>query len=193
MLKVAPGSVTNTIENLEKRNLVVHKPYKGVKLTDKGRQIALNILRKHRIAERLLTDFLKIPWCDVHEYACALEHVIDDKLTSAIEKTLGHPTVCPHGNEIPSRDGVIKQDRDVIPLTQLDVGKESIIVKITDEKREKLRLLASIGLKLNVKINVLQRTGKNTKIIISTDGENRKLHTLANDVATTIWVKPVKR
>ena len=59
-LKVVPGSVTNTVESLERRGLVTHEPYKGVKLTEKGRRIALNVLRRHRLAERLLTDILHL-------------------------------------------------------------------------------------------------------------------------------------
>ncbi|MEJ2271363.1 MAG: metal-dependent transcriptional regulator [Candidatus Bathyarchaeota archaeon] len=75
-LGVVAGSITNTIDNLEKKGLVVHEPSKGVKLTEEGRRIASNIIRRHRLAERLLTDFLHIDWSEVHEPACKLEHAI---------------------------------------------------------------------------------------------------------------------
>ena len=190
MLRVTPGSVTNTVENLEKRSLVIHKPYRGVKLTEDGKHIALNILRRHRLAERLLTDFLKISWCDVHELACRLEHAMTDELVSAIEKTLGYPTMCPHGNPIPSKDGTITKDEKLIPLTQLDTGKESVIARITDEKREKLRLLAKLGLKPGAKVNVIQKTSQSTKIRVSVpSGRSRKLETLNNEIAATVWIK----
>ena len=69
-LNIVPGSVTNTIEHLKKHDLVEHEPYRGVKLTDNGRKIASSILRRHRLAERLLTDFLHLDWSEVHDPAC---------------------------------------------------------------------------------------------------------------------------
>ncbi|KPV64610.1 MAG: manganese transport transcriptional regulator [Candidatus Bathyarchaeota archaeon BA2] len=85
-LKVVPGSVTNTIEGLERRGLVTHEPYKGVKLTEKGRKIALNVLRGHRLAELLLTEILHVDWSEVHEVACKLEHVIAADIMKPLEK-----------------------------------------------------------------------------------------------------------
>ena len=75
-LGVVPGSITNTIENLERKGLVIHERYKGVKLTDNGQKIASSILRRHRLAERLLTDFLHLDWSEVHDPACKLEHAL---------------------------------------------------------------------------------------------------------------------
>ncbi|MBS7615514.1 metal-dependent transcriptional regulator, partial [Candidatus Bathyarchaeota archaeon] len=76
MLNVAPGTVTNTVERLERESYITHVPYKGVKLTEKGNSIALQVLRRHRLSERLLTDILHIDWDKVHEAACRLEHGI---------------------------------------------------------------------------------------------------------------------
>jgi len=98
-LKVALGTVTNTIENMEKQNLVVHEPYKGVKLTDKGRKRALNVIRRHCLSERLLTDILRLEWSKVHDAACKLEHAFaDEELSRSLDEALGHPKTCPHGN-----------------------------------------------------------------------------------------------
>jgi len=100
-----PGSVTNTIQHLKKRGLVKHKPYRGVTLTAKGEKIALNILRRHRLAERLLTDVLNAEWSSVHEDACKLEHALTREVVTLLERKLGYPKSCPHGNPIPSENG----------------------------------------------------------------------------------------
>ena len=89
MVGVSLGTVTNTIKALESQNLITHKPYKGVNLTEAGLKIAIDVIRRHRLAERLLTDFLKLDWSRVHEHACRLEHAIADDLIKPLEKALG--------------------------------------------------------------------------------------------------------
>src|SRR3972149_11503206 len=85
-LRVVPGSITNTIKHLEKHGLVEHKPYRGVKLTAKGKKQALDIIRRHRLAERLLTDILGSKWDEVHENACKLEHALTKDVAKLLEK-----------------------------------------------------------------------------------------------------------
>ena len=101
-LSVVPGSITNTIEHLERHDLVVHEPYRGVKLTKQGEKIALGIIRRHRLAERMLTDMLNAQWSSVHEEACKLEHALTKKVAALLEARLGYPKFCPHGNPIPT-------------------------------------------------------------------------------------------
>ena len=137
-LGVVPGSITNTIENLERKGLVIHEPYKGVKLTDNGRKIASSILRRHRLAERLLTDFLHLDWSEVHDPACKLEHALSPEILKPLEKALGHPKRCPHGNPIPTNCGGILEE-ETVALTELDAKTSGIIVKITEEKAETLK------------------------------------------------------
>ena len=90
-LRVAPGTVTNTIARLEKESFVIHEPYRGVRLTEKGRRIALRIIRKHRLSERLLTDLLNVEWERVHEAACKLEHSISDEIAKKDREGTGAP------------------------------------------------------------------------------------------------------
>ena len=102
-LNVVPGSITNTIEGLKRRALLTHKPYKGVKLTKKGENIALDVLRRHRLAELLLTDILHLDSNKVHDEACKLEHVLSDIILNSIETFLEYPKTCPHGKPIPTK------------------------------------------------------------------------------------------
>jgi DtxR family transcriptional regulator, Mn-dependent transcriptional regulator len=140
-MHVVPGSITNTIEHLESHGLVTHEPYHGVKLTRKGEKIALEILRKHRLAECLLTDILKVDWSSVHEDACKLEHALTKNLTDLLDERLGYPKYCPHGNPIPTENGLI-EDQPCKPLTEIVPGEACFVDRIVDEEHVDLEFLA---------------------------------------------------
>lgn len=187
-LNVVPGSITNTIENLEKRGLVNHTPYKGVKLTEKGKKIAANIIRKHRLAERLLTDFIHIKWSTVHESACKLEHALSPEILNPLETALGNPRTCPHGNPIPTKNGSLFEE-DSKPLTELGSGEEAVIIRISEEDRVTLKVLEKMMLKPQsiVKIKENRSNNKSIKILI-----NGKIHKLDKKFAARINVKSIK-
>jgi len=185
-LKVVPGSVTNTIEGLERRGLVIHEPYKGVKLTEKGRKLALNVLRRHRLAERLLTDILHIDWSEAHDAACKLEHAItDEDIIKPLEKTLGHPQTCPHGNPIPTKGGGIIEEKSE-PLADLKPGEGGIVVKITEENRDMLQYLASLGLMPGTSVEIEEKAPFNGPVIVKARGAS---YALGHDIASVIWVR----
>jgi len=184
-LKVMPGSITNTIENLEKRRLVIHEPYKGVKLTEKGRKLALKILRRHRLAERLLTDILHLDWSKVHDEACKLEHNLSENIVKPLEKALGNPKTCPHGNPIPSEQGEMKEAKSEL-LTNLNLGESGIITKITEEKHDLLQYLATLGLVPGTSVKIEEKAPFNGPIIVKAVGAS---YALGRNVASVIWVK----
>jgi len=184
-LKVVPGSVTNTIESLEKRGLVIHEPYKGVKLTEKGRKLALKVLRKHRLAERLLTDILHIDWSEAHDAACKLEHAIAPDIIKPLEKTLGHPQTCPHGNPIPTKGGGIIEEKSKL-LTDLKPGEGGTVVKITEENRDMLQHLATLGLVPGTSVEIEEKAPFNGPIIVRARGAS---YALGHNIASVIWVK----
>jgi DtxR family Mn-dependent transcriptional regulator len=185
LLKVVPGTVTNTVERLEKEGFITHEPYKGVKLTEKGLKVALQVVRRHRLSERLLTDILHVEWDKVHEAACKLEHGISDEIIKPLEKALGHPKTCPHGNPIPTKCGGITEEKSQ-PLTALKEHEKGIIAKITDENPELLHYLNSIGIVPQVQIEVVEKAPFNGPITLKTDGTT---HALSRAVASIIRVK----
>jgi len=185
LLKVAPGTVTNTVERLEREGLVTHEPYKGVKLTEKGRKIGLQVMRRHRLSERLLTDILHVKWGKVHKAACKLEHAIDDDIAKNLEKVLGHPKTCPHGNPIPTRFGGILEEESE-PLTNLNPREKGIIVKITKEKSDLLQYLATLGLTPGKSIEVVEKAPFKGPITVKVDEIDRAL---SLKVASEIWVR----
>lgn len=186
-LKVAPGTVTNTVERLKRKGLVTHEPYKGVKLTEKGRKIALQVLRKHRLSERLLTDILHVDWDKAHDAACELEHAIDDDIAKNIEKVLGHPKTCPHGNPIPTQCGGIFEE-ETEPLTSLNPREEGIIVKIAEEEYDLLKYLAELGLTPGTPIEVVEKAPFNGPITVKVDETDRAL---SLEIASIINVKKI--
>ncbi len=171
-LHVVPGSITNTIEHLESHGLVTHEPYRGVKLTFQGEKIALDMLRRHRLAERLLTDILKAEWSSVHEDACKLEHALTKNMISLLEERLGHPKCCPHGNPIPSENGLIEED-GCIALTEATSGETYVVDRITDEKQENLTVLAEKGVKPEAHIHKTKQD--NEHVILEIQGKERSL------------------
>jgi len=184
-LKVAPGSVTNTIESLERRGLIIHKPYKGVKLTEEGRKLALEVLRKHRLAERLLMDVLHLDWSQVHDTACKLEHAITKEIIKPLEKALKHPKTCPHGNPIPTACGGIIEEKSE-PLLNLNPKEKAIVVKISEETSPILQRLATLGLIPGASIEVERKIPFGGPITIKVgDGS----HTLEHKFASIINVR----
>jgi len=185
MLKVVPGTVTNTVERLEKKGLVVHEAYKGVKLTEEGRNIALKVLRRHRLSERLLADMLHMKWDQVHEAACHLEHGVTDEVAKNIEEALGWPQTCPHGNPIPTKaGGIVEEERNF--LGTLRAGDEGIVAGIADEKRETLERAERLGLRPGVHVKVLEKAPDETTMKVKVGGVDR---TLSLKIASHVMVR----
>jgi DtxR family Mn-dependent transcriptional regulator len=185
LLKVVPGTVTNTVERLENEGYITHKPYKGVQLTEKGRKVALQVVRRHRLSERLLSDILHVEWAKVHDAACKLEHGITDDIIKPLEKALGHPRTCPHGNPIPTKCGGIIEEMSQ-PLNELNVGARSTVMKITEETPDLLHYLKELGLVPGASIEVIEKAPFDGPITIRVGTVN---HALSRATASIIQVK----
>jgi DtxR family Mn-dependent transcriptional regulator len=139
---VSAASATAMLKRMAEAGLAEHTPYHGITLTPRGVELALKLVRAHRLAERLLTDIVGIPWWeDIHEIACRLEHVISGRVADRMAEALGNPLTCPHGNPIDARvnDGSVR-------LTTIAAGTDVELVKIGDEQTDFLQYLASLGL-----------------------------------------------
>jgi len=185
VLQVVPGTVTNTVERLEKEGMLKHEPYRGVRLTDKGRKIALDVIRRHRLSERLLTDFVRVDWDKVHDAACRLEHGITNDVIKKLEKALGHPKTCPHGNPIPTACGGIVEEKSE-PLSTLKSKESGVIAKIKDETAEVLKYIAVLGLLPGASIEIVEKAPFDGPITVKVGGTN---HALSLSMASNIWVK----
>ena len=185
MMRVAPGTVTNTIERLEKESFVTHEPYKGVRLTEKGRSIAIRVLKKHRLCERLLTDILNVEWHKAHDYACKLEHDVSDDLALKIEKALRNPETCPHGNLIDTESRRHLSMKSA-PLTESNVRDKVLIAKIVDERSDLLQYLDTLGLHPGNSLEVVEKAPFDGPITVKING---RTHALSRQIASVIHVR----
>jgi DtxR family transcriptional regulator, Mn-dependent transcriptional regulator len=188
ILNITPGSVTNTLEVLEGKGLVEREPYKGVKLTGAGKNLALSVFRRHRLAERLLTDVLHYDWAESHDEACKLEHAVSDNLANSIEKTLNRPETCPHGNPIPDEKGYLSPSKSEA-LSNLSAGQHAVVTEIPDENTELLRYLANLGMLPGVEVKVEEKAPFKGPMLVKV-GSNS--YPLSLDVADGIFVNKRK-
>jgi DtxR family Mn-dependent transcriptional regulator len=155
-LGVRPGSVSGMLRKLTALGLVVHEPYRGVRLTDQGRRVALEVIRHHRLLELYLVESLGMSWDEVHAEAEVLEHVISEELEELIAAKLGNPTLDPHGDPIPSRDLTIAPDESR-SLYALEPGDRGTFVRVSDADPAMLRFLADRGIAPGADVEVVER------------------------------------
>jgi DtxR family transcriptional regulator, Mn-dependent transcriptional regulator len=184
-LEVTPASASNMIKKLDSLELVSHVPYKGVRLTARGRRVALEVLRHHRLLELYLSESLGVPWDRVHDEAEVLEHVISEELEELIARKLGDPTRDPHGDPIPNRQLQIEENRTE-SLAQLEVGVRGRFVRISDSNPDMLRYLADRGITPGDSFEVVDRQPFDGPL--STRFGNR-VHVLGGDLANAMRVE----
>jgi len=138
------ASVTNMVKGLAEQGLLVHEPYRGVRLTARGKYTALRIIRRHRVIETYLIDRLGYTWDGVHAEAERLEHAASEELIDRMARALGDPDEDPHGAPIPSSEGVIAS-RDLVSLLDLPAGVTAVVREVPDEDSARLRDLAAAG------------------------------------------------
>ena len=155
-LGVTPASASGMVRKLCELELVAHEPYKGVRLTRRGEEVALEVLRHHRLLELYLAESLGVPWDRVHAEAEVLEHVLSEELEDLIAAKLGNPTRDPHGDPIPSRELVINELPSVA-MSSLEPGATGTFVRISDADPAMLRYLAERGIALGDPFEVVEK------------------------------------
>jgi DtxR family Mn-dependent transcriptional regulator len=153
-LGVSTGSVSAMVKKLDEEHLVEHAPYRGVDLTDEGRNVALRVLRRHRLIELFLARSLDMPWEDLHDEAEILEHAMSDELIELIAEKLGNPQFDPHGDPIPTRDLTIAQ-RATESLANLEPGQAGMFVRVSDSNSEMLRYLSEQGIAIGDRVEMV--------------------------------------
>ena len=149
---VTPGTATTMIKRLAETGLVEYESHEGARLSPRGKQIAVQVLRRHRLIELFLIEVLGYDWGEVHEEAEVLEHAVSDRLLQKIDDMLGHPAFDPHGAPIPSASGKITHRR-LISLAQCDKGDVEI-ASVSDEDQQFLGFLSENQLTPGTKITI---------------------------------------
>jgi len=184
-LGVTPASASSMVKKLAGLGLVRHEPYRGVGLTPQGLKVALEVLRHHRLLERYLAEELGVPWDRVHDEAEVLEHVLSEELEDLIAAKLGNPTRDPHGDPIPTRDGVI-DEAPTIALDQLGPGATGVFVRVSDSDPEMLRYLAARGIKPGDTFEVVDKQPFDGPLFANFNGE---VHVIGGALARAMRVE----
>ena len=185
-LGVAPASVSGMLKKLSTDGYIEHRARGEAKLTQQGLAVAVRVLRRHRLAECFLTKMLGMPWDEVHEEACRLEHAISSRVEARLVAVLGDPKVCPHGQPIPPLD-LTDPDRPGVPLSQLDAGDEANVHGVTEEFSEMLRYLGDIGMRPGADVRVIEKAPLGGPVTLSV-GDKR--HAISLELARMITVLP---
>jgi DtxR family Mn-dependent transcriptional regulator len=184
-LGVTPGSASAMVRKLSEVGLVAHEPYHGVRLTQKGRRVALEVLRHHRLIELFLAEELGMPWDRVHAEAEVLEHAISEDLEQLIADRLGHPKLDPHGDPIPT-EGFEIDERPTRSLDELSPGAVGRFVRVSDSEPEMLRYLAEQGIALGDHLRVTGRQPFGGPVFVSV-GEREQ--PLGGDLARAMRIE----
>lgn len=183
---VKPGSATSMIQRLHKLNLVDYKKHYGVSLTESGEEIALEVIRHHRLVELYLIEALGFSWDEVHEEADLLEHVISEKLEERMAAALNFPQFDPHGDPIPTKEGWMANTSGQ-RLSTIGIGQTAILASVSeDENSDLLRYLADIGLLPGARVTVVDVAPFDGPLTVLIDSQER---IIGRNVASKVLVE----
>lgn len=186
-LGVSDASATSMCKRLAQLNLVTHAPYHGVRLTDAGRKIALEVVRHHRLLELYLAEVLGYSWDQVHEEADRLEHVISEEFEERIDSILGRPTVDPHGDPIPSKDLELIE-YPTTSLAALEPNEPAVVARVSDGDPALLRYLGSLGMFPGAPVLVRERAPYGGPIYLQIAHVE---HAIGRELAEKVFVRHV--
>jgi DtxR family Mn-dependent transcriptional regulator len=185
LLEVRPASVSGMLRKLSELGLVKHERYHGVRLTERGRRVALEVIRHHRLVELFLVESLGMTWDEVHAEAEVLEHALSEELEELIAEKLGNPTVDPHGDPIPSRELELAET-EATALAELEAGDAATFVRISDADPEMLRFLGKRGIVPGTQLEVVDRQPFDGPVFVRVGG---KVHALGAVLARAMRVE----
>lgn len=185
-LGLSPSSVSEIVRKLTVRGLLTHERYGSVDLTDAGRTIALATVRKHRLIETFLVDYLGYEWDEVHDEAEVLEHAVSDEFVERLATRLGEPTHDPHGDPIPAADGSLPAEEQT-DLASVAEGERVRVARVSDDDPELLRHLRDVGIDIGAVVEVVARRSVAGTVDLSIAGT---LLTLGLPAARVILTEP---
>src|SRR5581483_732119 len=174
LLEVRPASVSGMLRKLSALGLVEHERYRGVRLTERGRRVALEVIRHHRLLELFLVENHGMTWDEVHAEAEVLEHALSEELEELIAAKLGNPTVDPHGDQIPSRELQLAES-PAPALAELEPGATATFVQISDSDPAMLRFLGERGIVPGTELELVERQPFDGPLFVRVGGETHAL------------------
>jgi DtxR family Mn-dependent transcriptional regulator len=187
-LDTKAASVTDMIKRLDEKGLVSYKKYQGVTLTNTGKKVAIEVLRKHRLWELFLVEKLGFGWDEVHDIAEELEHINSTKLINKLDQFLGFPKYDPHGDPIPDKNGTITSRHENL-VNELKINEKGIIVGVKDSSTSFLQYLDECGLILGKTVELIALIDYDESMNLRLEGN--KIRTISNKVAQNLYIKKV--
>lgn len=184
-LNVRPATATDMLKKLKEKQLVNYEKYGKISLTAAGRDLAVAIVRKHRLWETFLYEKLGFSWDEVHDIAEQLEHIKSDKLVEQLDKFLGYPQFDPHGDAIPSADGdYVNENRET--LAEAEVGKQYTVIAVKDNSPAFLQYVSQMGIGINSVTEVVERYDFDNSLALKVAGNKINI---SDKVAQSIYCK----
>lgn len=190
VLEITPASVTGMIKKLSEIDppLLEYQKHHGVTLTSYGEQVALEILRHHRLLEMYLHQVLGYQWDEVHAEADRLEHVISEEFEERIATALGNPSHDPHGDPIPTRD-LHMPESPTLQLADLRPGQSATVQRVASADADFLRHLSDLGLTPQTHLAVLGYSPYDQNLTVQIDAQEKPL-VIGAAITRQIYVKP---
>jgi DtxR family transcriptional regulator, Mn-dependent transcriptional regulator len=173
-LAITKGSVTSMVRKLCEAGLADAERYGGIRLTRRGRAMAIDIIRRHRLVEVFLVETLGLDWSEVHEEAERLEHALSAKVLDRLDAFLGRPSIDPHGDPIPDAEGNLA-DEALTPLSELEKGDRGEVARVSDQDPEFLEFAARHGLRPGERVDVVRLTPEAESIGVRAGGRTRSV------------------
>jgi len=186
-LETKASSVTDMIKKLTDKGLVNYEKYKGTSLTKKGNEIAIHIIRKHRLWEYFLVKKLNFQWDEVHSIAEQLEHIKSEKLIRKLDDFLGNPKYDPHGDPIPNKKGSFPKAFSK-SLNNLDINKKGIVVGVCKDEASFLQYLDKLKINIGTIIKIIEIIEFDNSLEININ--NKKIH-ISYEVSENILIKEI--
>ena len=182
-------AISTMVKRLNLSGYLVHEPYRGVRLSVSGEQIAMPALRRHRLTEVFLVKVMQYDWASAHGLSDTFEKGINDELEDRMFELAGRPTRCPHGEPIPSKDGIMPQVRDE-PLSNVPSGSDCIVSRVRTHDMEKLRYIAEVGLVPGTPFHLLSCAPFKGPLRLEMKPHD---HIIGYELSQSLWVEVITR
>jgi len=182
-------AISTMVKRLNKSGYLVHEPYRGVRLTPAGEKIAMPALRRHRLTEVFLVKVMNYDWAAAHELSDVFERGVNEEIEERMDELAGHPTRCPHGEPIPSKEGVMPRVVDV-PLVDVPSGSDCVVSRVRTHDVEKLRYIAELGLVPGTPFHLLSCAPFKGPLRLQMKPND---HIIGYELSQSIWVEITKR
>jgi DtxR family Mn-dependent transcriptional regulator len=181
-------AISTMVKRLNKHGYLEHEPYRGVRLTHAGEKIAMPALRRHRLTEVFLVKVMGYDWAAAHELSDVFEKGLNDELEERAFELAGRPTRCPHGEPIPSKDGIMPEVQDE-PLVGVPSGSDCAVSRVRTHDPDRLRYIAELGLVPGVPFHLLSCAPFQGPLRLQMDAHD---HIIGYELSQSIWVEVKK-